>query len=331
LGIESFQGRKGEPIYIVVYTQVKRLGTDGKTLVKDAWARGYISKDGLVVVGQLVTADGAKMVKSEPLVDGATDICLMVYDILDEDENIMFRKNVSKEPECETSKAKIEIMHAYVQARAANGDPVELGYTYIDEIVKDEEGNPVYDEDGDLQFIESDQQKRNVVKPLVSVYAQEVPGNYYPNIYTGELTNCASDVFASVSLDEGNSWKVVNLSRAADRSSFTLGEASRYPGLEFPGEVKKPNVKQQGNTVMVAWTSKYARSGSPTYSLPEYLPLLDEEGKQVVDGDGNKVYTDTPNPYYEEDIWGVGGNQRSKDYTDVEAGFPGIEIPYSVV
>lgn len=318
LGIESFQGHRGENLNIVIYVHARGPGEKGRVVLEKAWARGEMENP-------TPSHPDPKNPNTYPFIEGTTDVCYILYEILDENENEMFRKNVSKEPECETSKAKIEIMHYYVQARAANGDPVEIGYRYIEEITDelDEEGNPVY--------VETDEQIRNVVKPLVSVYAQEVPGNNYPDIYTGEMTNCASDVFASVSLDEGNSWKVTNLSRAADRSSFTLGDASLYPGFEFPGEVKKPNVKQQGNTVMVAWTSKYARSGSPTYARSEYLPELDDEGKKVLDEDGNVKYTDVLDPYYEEDIWGVGGPQRSKDYTNVEAGFPGIEIPYSVV
>lgn len=318
LGIESFQRHRGENLNIVVYVHARGPGEKGRVVLEKAWARGEMENP-------TPSYPDPKNPNTYPFIEGTTDVCYILYEIMDENENDMFRKNVSKEPECETSKAKIEIMHYYVQARAANGDPVELGYRFIEDFTGelDDEGNPVY--------IETEEQVRNVVKPLVSVYAQEVPGNNYPDIYTGELTNCASDVFASVSLDEGNSWKVTNLSRAADRSSFTLGDASLYPGFEFPGEVKKPNVKQQGNTVMVAWTSKYARSGSPTYARSEYLPELDADGNKVIDLEGNVVYTDVPDPYYEDDIWGVGGAQRSKDYTNVEAGFPGIEIPYSVV
>ena len=301
---------------VSVFLRMKGVGAKGEVLVKEAWARGTVGKDSFY----FSTTDEAWW---------------MTYDL--DQANVMFRKNVSKEPECETTKAKIEILHAYVQARRANGTPGELGYTTIEELVVDTDGNPILDADGNPEYVESAVEIRNVVKPLISVYAQEVPGNNYPDIYTGEMTNCASDVFASVSLDEGNTWKVTNLSRAADRSSFTLGDASLYPGFEFPGEVKKPNVKQQGNTIMVAWTSKFARSGSPTYSLSEFMedeagyPLqaTDAEGLLVYDENGDPVYV--PNPYYEEDIWGVGGSQRSKDYTNVEAGFPGIEIPYSVV
>ncbi len=272
---KRFAGR--DELNVVIFVRLRSTGDKGQTLNEVAWAYG--DEMGLDTFS---------------FIEGETGV-YMIYAL--DTENDMFRKNVSKNPDFETTKAKIELLPFYVTARKANKEPVTLLYDTIDAM--DEYGN----------VTETVTEERTQVKPLVAVYAEEMPGDetLYPDIYTGELTNRASDIFAAVSLDEGNSWKRTNLSRAADRSSFTLGDASLYPGFEFPGEVKKPNVKVNGNNILVAWTSKYARSGSPTYSLPE------------------------DHTYYEDDIWGVGGAQRSKDYTNVEAGFPGIEIPYSVV
>lgn len=183
--------------------------------------------------------------------------------------SIIFRKNVSKTPEMKTAKAKIELMPVYVPARKANGDPVKLEYMGPDGTVLS---------------------TRDVAKPLVVVYADEVPG-----------TGGAMDVFAAISRDEGNTWKRKNLSRSADRSSFTLAN-----GSEYPGDVRKPQCKVKGNKILVSWTSKYARSGQPKYTLTE------------------------ENPYYEDDIWGVRGPQRSFDYTELD--FPEVgEIPFSCV
>ena len=288
---------------ICVYTQVRAKDAVSSTSKKDntstvnenAWARGLGEEDTIKY--------------------GDTSGYSLIFTLV-ADESDMFRKNVSKNPECETTKAKIEILHYYVEARRANRDPVTLEYETI--VNFDAEGN----------VAETAIEYRNVVKPLVAVYAEEIPGTYYPDRYTREMTSLASDVFAAVSLDEGQTWKRTNLSRAADRSSFRLDPSSApyyEQGFDFPGEVKKPNVKQQGNNILVAWTSKYARSGNPTYSLPEFLK--DENGELILDGEGNP----TPHPYYEEDIWGVSGAQRSKDYTKVEDGFPGLEIPFSVV
>lgn len=183
--------------------------------------------------------------------------------------SIIFRKNVSKTPEMKTAKAKIELMPVYVPACKANGDPVKLEYMGPDGTVLS---------------------TRDVAKPLVVVYADEIPD-----------TGGAMDVFSAISRDEGNTWKRKNLSRSADRSSFTLGN-----GFEYPGDVRKPQCKVKGNKILVSWTSKYARNGQPKYALTD------------------------ENSYYEDDIWGVGGPQRSFDYTELD--FPEVgEIPFSCV
>lgn len=190
-------------------------------------------------------------------------------------ENEMFRKNISKTPEMESAKAKLELMPVYVPARKANGDPVELVYKGANDEVTE---------------------IRTEVKPLVSVYADEISG-----------TDGATDVFGAVSLDEGNTWKTTNLSRSADKSSFKLAN-----GDDFPGDVLKPNMKVSGNKILAVWTSHFAKSGKPVYSIST---------------EDDYTYDD---PYYEEDIWGVGGPQRSTDYT--ELGFPEVgELPYHCV
>lgn len=185
--------------------------------------------------------------------------------------NTMFRKNISKTPDMENAKAKIELMPVYVPARKANDDPVELEYK---------------DVDGELISTHT------VAKPLVVAYAQEVPD-----------TGGAMDVFAAISRDDGNTWKRKNLSRSADSSSFTLAN-----GTEYPGDVKKPQCKVKGNKILVSWTSKYARKGNPRYAIKE----------------------EDNNPYYVDDIWVVGGSQRSCDYAKLD--FPEVgEIPFSCV
>lgn len=184
------------------------------------------------------------------------------------------QKNVSKVPEMATAKAKLELMPVYVPATRANGE----GYP---------EGLEYYDENGNYLYT------RTEAKPLVAVYAEEIPGYG------------TSDVFAAVSRDDGSTWKRTNLSRAADLSSFTLEN-----GTVYYGDVKKPNLVVRDSYALAAWQSKFCRGGRPLYSRDEVL----EDGV-------------TPNPYYKDDIFGVGGPQRSHDYT--EEGFPEVgEIPY---
>ena len=192
----------------------------------------------------------------------------------------MFRKNVSKTPEMATTKSKVDLMPVLVPATRANGELVvseETGGYGVD----------FYDEDGYYLYT------REKVKPLVSVYADQVPE-------TG-----MSDTFAAVSRDDGKTWKRTNLSRAADLSSFTLAN-----GEPYYGDVKKPNLSIKGNHVLAVWQSKFCRGGRPLYSREEFLD------------DGI-----TPDPYFEEDLFGVGGPQRSHDYT--EDGFPEVgELPF---
>jgi len=186
----------------------------------------------------------------------------------------MFRKNISRTPELTSSKSKLNIMGVWFPALRANGEPTEIEY---------------YDEDGNLIRTETE------AKPIVAVYTDAVPE-----------TGC-EDIFAAISRDDGNTFKRKNLSRAADKSSFSLAN-----GFPYCGHAKKPVFQVKGNNILVAWTSKYANGGKPLYAVS-----LEDE------------YT-TDDNYYTEDIWGVAGPQRSHDYT--EDGFPEVgEVPYSAV
>ncbi len=148
-------------------------------------------------------------------------------------------------------------------------------------------GIDYYDENGNFLY------NRTTVKPLVALYADQIPE-------TG-----ASDTFAAISRDDGKTWKRTNLSRTADLSSFTLAD-----GQPYYGDTKKPILSVKENYAIAVWQSKFCRGGRPLYSRE---PVL-EDGV-------------TPNPYYADDVWGVGGPQRSHDYT--EDGFPEVgELPY---
>lgn len=186
----------------------------------------------------------------------------------------MLRKNISRTPDLSSSKSKLNIMGMWFPALRANGDPTVIEY---------------YDEDGN-QIRTTDQ-----AKPIVVVYTDGVPETGY------------EDIFAAISRDDGNTFKRVNLSRMADKSSFTLEN-----GATYYGECKKPVFGIDGNNILVAWTSKYAKGGKPAYAI---------------DTEDDYTYDD---PYYTADIWGVAGPQRSVDYT--EQGFPEVgEVPYSAV
>lgn len=186
----------------------------------------------------------------------------------------MFRKNVSKTPELSSSKSKLDLMAVWFPARRANNEATVIEYS---------------DQDGNLIRTATE------AKPVVVTYTDSVPETGY------------EDIFAAISRDDGNTFKRTNLSRAADKSSFTLEN-----GLPYYGAAKKPVVQVKGNNILIAWTSKFCNGGRPAYAI---------------DPEDDYIYDD---PYYTEDIWGVAGPQRSVDYT--ELGFPEVgEVPFSCV
>jgi hypothetical protein len=156
------------------------------------------------------------------------------------------------------------------------------------------------DDDGVLMRTE------NMAKPVVMTYTEEV------FLEDGVTPSGAHDVFAAVSRDDGLTWKRKNISRMADLSSISVirADGTEY---EYPGHCTKPVVAVRGNAVFVAWSSKYARSGRPRYAIK-----LDDD----------YPYDD---PYWVDDIWGVGGQQQKVDYLE-EYDVPGIgELPFSAV
>jgi len=132
-------------------------------------------------------------------------------------------------------------------------------------------------------------------KPIIVTYTDADP------------TTGAPDVWAAISRDDGTTWKRKNLSRSGDLSSFTLEN-----GQPYYGATKKPVFQVKGNKILVAWSSKFAKGGKPRYAIKK------DDDYSIDD------------PYYRDDIWGVGGPQRSHNY--VEDGFPEVgEVPYSAL
>ncbi len=251
---------------------------------------------------------------------GVEDVTINIVSYEEAKENLdksldsnMFRKNVSKTPDMSSSKSKMNIMRNWFPALRANN---ELAY-YVDNTTGDIiTGVPYYDEAGDLITVATEAQ------PIVVVYTDAVPE-------TG-----AEDIWVAISRDDGNTFKRKNVARAADRSSFDvtvkeyddLGNVVNEYLAPYYGETKKPVMAVQDNNIFVAWTSKYCKGGRPTYAIKL------EDTPDDPDTPENEYEADYPydNPYYEEDIWGVSGPQRSVDYA--EQGFPEVgEVPYSCV
>jgi hypothetical protein len=213
------------------------------------------------------------------------------------DQGQMFRRNISRMPDGETNYASIGMMHLYVPAQKADGALTQVEY---------------YDDAGALLYT------RDYAKPLVAGYVDEpdaepldavaarLPLSHSedgPGILGGVEFGLARDAYASVSFDDGATWKQYNLSKSADLSSFTLAD-----GTVYPGDVHyMPYLAVEGDYVLAAWISKYCSGGSPAYNW--------------VDEEGNLLYTD---------LFGVSGSQNSVNYT--LQGFPEVgEIPYGCV
>ena len=160
---------------------------------------------------------------------------------------------------------------------------------------------PALKANGEATVIEYHDEDGNLIrtsetaKPLIITYTNEDP------------TTGAPDTYAAVSRDDGATWKRANLSRAGDRSSFVLAN-----GNDYYGATKKPVMQVKGNNILVSWSSKFCKGGKPAYAI---------------DPEDEYTYDDL---YWTDDIFGVGGPQRSHDYT--EDGFPEVgELPYSCV
>jgi hypothetical protein len=218
------------------------------------------------------------------------------------------KKNVSKSPDMKSDMAKMEIMPVYVPAQKADGTTTEVVY---------------YNEDGTVK------ETRAVAKPIVVAYQEEVEG-------TG-----VSDVFVSISRDDGDTWKRRNISRTADKSSFTLQTLDEYGNVisetPYPGDSAKPMLNVKDNKIFVAWTDKYCRGGRPGYAITvcpdtngDGLPDPCEMCRETADGTICTPDYPGDDAYWKDDIFGVGGPQRSVTYDPVE--WPGMgEVPYNCV
>jgi hypothetical protein len=200
------------------------------------------------------------------------------------DDGPMVRKQVTKTPNLESDHAQLSMMQFYIPATRADGTLATIAY--------------YADRDGDNQPDEF-QFERAYAKPLIVTYQDEEPtGAADYDILTGDEVGVKirRDAYAAFSLDDGDTWKEINLAESAIMSSFTLAN-----GTPYPGDVTQMVHAVAGNKILVAWTSKYADQGSPRYSVKDELDI---------DGDG-----DTEEPLY-RDLFDVAGNQGSIDYTE---------------
>jgi hypothetical protein len=223
------------------------------------------------------------------------------------DDSIVFRKNISKTPAAESEKAALFFMNFTIAPQASDGTVLDsVEYTL-------EDGTVVH--------------TTTSAKPLIAVYIDDIGHEETlapttitgPDSVTGGISFGQRDAFVAYSFDDGATWKNVNVSRAADLSSFALAD-----GTEYPGDTHSMVHQVAGNKVLAAWISRYCDEGNPTYSRVSDAGVMDEEYIAYM----QETYG-LPDLYL-LDIWGVTGTQKSVDYE--LQGFPEVgEIPYGCV
>lgn len=190
------------------------------------------------------------------------------------DDGQILRKNVSATPDLESEQTMINMMKVYVDAQAANGDMVSIEY-------RDANGGMV--------------ETRDQAKPLLMFYTDGTVEHVSGVGFSGHGRR---DMFSSISLDDGNTWKKTNLSQSADLSSIALGTGRNK--VKYPGDVIQIAAAVAKDRVLAAWASRYCEGGSPAFAA------LDED----------------------DDIFGVSGSQGYSDFAD--EGYPEVGlVPYA--
>ena len=137
------------------------------------------------------------------------------------------------------------------------------------------------------------------VHPLLVSYQEQVMGDYELGDGSADIgdPDNIDEIFVSMSLDNGKSWKKYQVSDSADKSSINVSWDTSDPpdgipenNVAYPGHSHKPTMAVQGNNIAVAWLDKYCPSGDP-------LDLVDDEGNIVM-----------------EDYFHIKGNQGSINY-----------------
>ena len=242
------------------------------------------------------------------------------------DDGEILRRQISsppgetRNPEPEGEHAFIKLMNFRVPAQTASGDLTEIVYTNID--------------GEDVQTLET-------AKPLISayVYGPVIGFDDFPQ--SGFAGHGKRDAFGAVSLDDGATWKVTNLSGTGELGVFDLTDPvpdAANPDChvddpdanpectqldEYPGDVTNIFHAVAGNRVIAAWQSRSCNDGSPGYTggttdadtVAGYLGISNEVDMYLVD------------------LFGVAGSQLSVDYkeqAEFEGEYDGVgEVPYN--
>ena len=133
------------------------------------------------------------------------------------DDGPLFTRNLSRTPDTESGAAQISLMHLHVPAQSAAGELVEIEYLA---------GDCTNQDTGGCEVVNTMTEAR----PIIATYEDGLEHDTLPEGMPGIMTGTGfgdRDAFASLSLDDGATWKQYNLSNSADKSSFVLKDGQR--------------------------------------------------------------------------------------------------------
>jgi len=229
-------------------------------------------------------------------------LLLLLVPLQGADDGLLFLRNLSETPALHTEHAGIDVMPLYAPAQNTQGVLVEIEY-----LVGDKDSPTVA-------------YTRSEAKPLVATFLDGEVEFIGDLMFTGHGRR---DAFATLSLDDGATWKTQNLSESSHRSSFRLADGTRYPG-----DVIGISSVVVGNRVFVAWQSRFCEDGDPLHAWLDEVkdgflaayPELDRPVPVVGQTEAYQLYVD--------DLFGVAGPQGSSDFAD--EGYPEVgEVPYA--
>ncbi|MEA3278962.1 MAG: choice-of-anchor O protein [Pseudomonadota bacterium] len=155
------------------------------------------------------------------LVLGASMLLTMSSAYADDGERLVrsvsSAPGVTENPEPEGEHAFIKLMNFHVPAQSANGD------------LRDD-GDPLIYNNIDGDFVKDE----TTAKPLINVYVYGPVIGFENPEASGFVGHGARDAFGAVSLDDGETWKVTNLSNSADKSSFEVTTPFEDPTAPHP-------------------------------------------------------------------------------------------------
>jgi hypothetical protein len=178
-------------------------------------------------------------------------------------------------------------------------------------VAEDPAGEPVLDPVTNAEF---------EVHPIIVSFGEQVIGEYEGGDGSADIgdPDNIDDIFTSLSLDNGKTWKKANVSGTAKNSdtgqirssTIVTWNGERIP---YPGHSHKPTMAVWGNNILVAWNDKYCPSGDP-------FDLVDNTTGELVDPD-------------QPDYFKVNGSQGSIDYGGIVAPNDKLlyEVPFSCV